>query len=74
MSYLIAFVFMPVMSGIFILMAHNMQKSAFPDLKDLYKKALIFIIPVFAVIARLCNDSRFSRMQLVPLVCLKSQP
>ncbi len=50
MSYLIAFIIMPVMSGIFILMAHNMQKSAFPDLKDLYKKALIFIIPVFAVI------------------------
>ena len=49
-SYLIAFVAMPVMSCIFILMAHNMQKSAFPDLKDLYKKALVFIIPVFAVI------------------------
>ena len=50
MSYLIAFIIMPVMSGIFILMAHNMQRSAFPDLKDLYKKALIFIIPVFVVI------------------------
>jgi flagellar protein FlaJ len=50
MSYLIAFIIMPVMSGIFILMAHNMQKSAFPNLKDLYKKALIFMVPVFAVI------------------------
>ena len=50
MSYLIAFIIMPVMSGIFILIAHNMQTSAFPNLKDLYKKALIFIIPVFAVI------------------------
>ncbi len=49
-SYLIAFVAMPVMSGIFILMAHNMQRSAFPDLKDLYKKAIIFIVPVFVVI------------------------
>ena len=49
-SYLIAFIIMPVMSGIFILMAHNMQRSAFPDLKDLYKKALIFIIPAFALI------------------------
>jgi flagellar protein FlaJ len=49
-SYLIAFVAMPVMSCIFILMAHNMQRSAFPDLKDLYKKALVFIVPVFAVI------------------------
>ncbi len=51
LSYLIAFVIMPVMSGIFILMAHNLQGSAFPDLKDLYKKALIFIPPVFVVIA-----------------------
>jgi flagellar protein FlaJ len=51
MSYLIAFIIMPVMSGIFILMAHNMQKSPFLDLKDLYKKALMFLIPVFAVIA-----------------------
>lgn len=51
MSYLIAFLIMPVMSGIFILMAHNLQKSAFPNLKDLYKKALICVIPVFAVIA-----------------------
>ena len=50
MSYLIAFVVMPVMSGIFILMAHNMQKSAFHDLKDLYKKALIIHSPCFAVI------------------------
>ncbi|MCW4024038.1 MAG: type II secretion system F family protein [Candidatus Bathyarchaeota archaeon] len=50
MSYLIAFLIMPVMSGIFILAAHNMQKSAFPDLKDLYKKALVMIVPAFAVI------------------------
>ncbi len=51
MSYLIAFIIMPIMSGIFILIAHNMQRSAFPDLKDLYKKALIFIVPAFAIIA-----------------------
>ncbi|MGD6851439.1 MAG: type II secretion system F family protein [Candidatus Bathyarchaeia archaeon] len=51
MSYIIAFVIMPVMSGIFILIAHNMQPSAFPDLKDLYKKAIIFIVPAFVVIA-----------------------
>ena len=50
MSYLIAFIIMPVMSGIFILMAHNMQRSAFPNLKDLYKKALIFVVLAFAVI------------------------
>ena len=50
MSYLIAFILMPVMSLIFILIAHNMQRSAFGNLKDLYKKALILIIPFFAVI------------------------
>jgi archaeal flagellar protein FlaJ len=50
-SYLIAFLIMPIMSGIFILIAHNMQSSAFPDLKDLYKKALIFVVAAFAAIA-----------------------
>ncbi|MGD0405713.1 MAG: type II secretion system F family protein [Candidatus Bathyarchaeia archaeon] len=50
-SYLIAFLIMPLMTGIFILIAHNMQRSAFPDLKDLYKKALFFIAPAFAMIA-----------------------
>jgi archaeal flagellar protein FlaJ len=49
-SYLIAFVFLPVMSFIFIMMAHNMQKSSFPNLKDLYRKAIIFTIPAFVVI------------------------
>jgi len=51
LSYAIAFIIMPVMSGIFILMAHNLQRSAFPDLKDLYKKALFLIPPVFVIIA-----------------------
>ena len=50
-SYLIAFIIMPVGSCIFIMMAHNLQQSAFPDLTDLYKKALFFILPVFVVIA-----------------------
>ena len=73
MSYLIAFIIMPVMSGIFILMAHNMQRSAFPDLKDLYKKALIFIIPVFAVIV-VFGVIRSYKTQSNPLDFLKSQP
>jgi len=50
MSYLIAFIIMPLMTGIFILIAHNMQSSAFPDLKDIYKKGLVIIIPACAVI------------------------
>jgi flagellar protein FlaJ len=50
MSYLVAFVFMPVMSLIFILVAHNMQRSAFENLKDLYKKAAIITAAVGAVL------------------------
>jgi archaeal flagellar protein FlaJ len=51
MSYIVAFLFMPILSLIFILVAHNMQRSAFEDLKDLYRKALIVIVPCGAVIA-----------------------
>ncbi len=51
MSYLIAFILLPVLSLIFILLAHNMQKSSFGNLKDLYKKALMVLVPCFAVIA-----------------------
>ena len=50
MSYIIAFIIMPVLSLIFIMLAHNVQKSAFPDLKDFYKKAVPFVIAGFAVI------------------------
>ncbi|MEM2099227.1 MAG: type II secretion system F family protein [Candidatus Bathyarchaeia archaeon] len=50
MSYIIAFLFMPVLSLIFILVAHNMQKSPFEGLQDLYKKAAISIIAAGAVI------------------------
>ena len=56
-SYIIAFIVMPVLSGIFILMAHNMQRSAFPNLKDLYKKAIFFIVPAFAVIVAFATIS-----------------
>jgi hypothetical protein len=45
-SYLVAFLFMPIISFIFILVAHNMQRSSFPDLKDIYKRALILMIGV----------------------------
>ena len=61
-SYLIAFIFMPLMSLIFIMMAHNMQKSAFPDLKDLYKKALIFVVPGFAAIGAFALIPSLSHM------------
>jgi len=75
-SYLIAFIIMPVMSGIFILMAHNLQKSAFPDLKDLYKKAAFFIIPAFVVIGLFAAVPSLSQiiepvgLPLVATICL----
>jgi len=50
MSYVVAFIFMPILSLIFILAAHNMQRSAFEDLKDLYKKAAIITAAVGAVL------------------------
>ena len=50
MSYIVAFIFMPIMSLIFIMVAHNMQRSAFRDLKDLYKKAAIITAAVGAVL------------------------
>ena len=43
LTYLVAFLIMPIISFIFILAAHNMQMSSFPDLKDLYKRAIIII-------------------------------
>ena len=46
MSYLTAFLLMPILSLVFILVAHNMQKSAFENLQDLYKKAAIIIVAV----------------------------
>ncbi|MCX8150828.1 MAG: type II secretion system F family protein [Candidatus Bathyarchaeota archaeon] len=50
MSYLIAFIFMPVLSLIFIMLAHNMQKSSFVDLSQLYKKAVVLVVPVLALV------------------------
>ena len=51
LAYLVAFLLLPGLSFIFIMVAHNMQKSAFEDLSDLYKKALIIVIAVMAVLA-----------------------
>ena len=50
MSYLTAFLIMPILSLIFILVAHNMQKSAFEELRDLYKRASIIVAAVGIVL------------------------
>jgi len=76
MSYIIAFLFMPFLTGIFILIAHNMQKSSFQNLKGLYKKALIIIIPcgaaiiAFAMIPALSNSTGPIGLPEVATICL----
>jgi flagellar protein FlaJ len=60
MAYLIAFLFMPLISFIFILAAHNMQKSPFPNLKDLYKKAMLLVFAVGVPVCLICLVQSFS--------------
>jgi pilus assembly protein TadC len=51
MAYLVTFLLMPLISFIFMVVAHNVQRSTFLDLKDVYKRALI---PMVAVGGLLC--------------------
>jgi flagellar protein FlaJ len=51
LSYLTAFLFMPLISFTFIMVAHNMQKGAFLDLKDVYRRALV---PIVAISIPIC--------------------
>jgi flagellar protein FlaJ len=44
LAYLLAFLLMPMISFVFILIAHNMQRSSFENLRDIYKPALILLI------------------------------
>jgi len=46
MSYLVAFLFMPIISLIFIMAAHNMQRSPFINLNDLYRNAVILMLGI----------------------------
>jgi flagellar protein FlaJ len=50
MAYLTAFLLMPFLSVIFILIAHNMQRSPFENLKDIYRRALILFIIIGSVL------------------------
>ncbi len=76
MSYIIAFLFMPVLSLVFIMIAHNMQRSSFPDLKDLYKKAVITIVAfgavliVFMVIPSLSEVTKPIGLPEIATICL----
>lgn len=50
-SYLVAFLFMPIISFVFILIAHNMQKGSFSDLSDVYRKAMMLLMAIGAPLA-----------------------
>jgi flagellar protein FlaJ len=51
LAYVLAFILMPILSVVFILIAHNMQRSAFENLKDIYRRALILFIIIGGVLA-----------------------
>lgn len=51
LAYLVTFFLMPLISFIFMVIAHNAQRSTLLDLKDVYKRALI---PMIAVGGLLC--------------------
>jgi flagellar protein FlaJ len=50
-AYLLAFLLMPMISFVFILIAHNMQRSSFENLKDIYKPALILLVGIGIVLS-----------------------
>ena len=64
MAYLITFLMMPVLSIIFIMVAHNMQKSSIEKLDDLYRRSLIFLIIIGGAIAALMMLPNFTTMNL----------
>lgn len=76
MSYIIAFVFMPVLSLVFILVAHNMQRSSFENLKDLYKKAVIIlgafgaVLIVFVLVPSLADATAPIGLPEIATICL----
>jgi len=76
MSYIIAFVFMPVLSLVFIMVAHNMQRSAFGNLKALYKRAAIIIgaagavLIVFFAVPSLSNSLGPIGLPEIATICL----
>ncbi len=50
-AYLAIFVLMPFISFVFMLIAHNAQKSTLLDLKPIYKKTMIFLIAAIGIFA-----------------------
>jgi len=75
-AYLITFLLMPLISFIFMLVAHNMQKSTLLNLKPVYKKtifsfaAVVGILSVFAFVPDLSALAESLGWHTLLTVCL----
>jgi flagellar protein FlaJ len=72
-TYLITFVMMPMISFIFMLIAHNVQRSTLINLKPLYKKASIFLvgsIGLFMVYLLVPSLGELIELPLMLTICL----
>jgi len=72
-AYLVTFLVMPLISFIFMLVAHNMQKSSLLNLKTVYKKTIISLAAVagiFAVFTFVPSLAESFGLPLLLTVCL----
>jgi flagellar protein FlaJ len=72
-AYLVIFLVMPLISFIFMLVAHNIQKSTLLNLKPVYKKTMISLvaaIAIFAVFALVPSIGDLLGLPLLLTVCL----
>jgi flagellar protein FlaJ len=73
MAYLVIFLLMPLLSFIFMLVAHNMQKSTLLNLKSVYIKTIISLVAavgLFAVFTFVPTLSESLGLPLLLTVCL----
>jgi flagellar protein FlaJ len=73
MAYLVIFLLMPLLSFIFMLVAHNMQKSTLLNLKSVYIKTLISVavaVAIFFVFTLVPTLSESLGLPLLLTVCL----
>ena len=72
-AYLVIFLVMPLISFIFMVVAHNIQKSTLLNLKPVYKKTMISLVvavAIFAVFALVPSLGDLLGLPLLLTVCL----
>lgn len=67
-AYLITFLLMPMISFIFMLAAHNIQRSTLLNLKTVYKKTLISLVTAVGIFAAFAFVPALGDMFDLPLV------